>query len=186
MKSWKRYRGSVLLAYLKREFSHPLQILWWILCCGDNWDILKTETARYLWGLQQVKKLVYLRLMCYFSVKGVIGISSPPYLAGMFLFSPAFISVYCTNFCQFVLPYYIKTDRSWSMVLKTYSFTKAQLDCLTCVERIPLICKKWLWRLLTFSWQNESDKHICLTSCISRYYIILVADSFNGKLGHDN
>ena len=87
MKSWKRYRGSVLLTYLKKEFSHPLQILWWILCCGNNWDILKTETARYLWGLQQVKKLVYLRLVCYFSVKGIIGISSPPYLAGMFLFS---------------------------------------------------------------------------------------------------
>lgn len=87
MKSWKRYRGSVLQGYLKKEFSRSLQILWWILCCGDNWDILKTETTRYLWGLQQVKKLVYLPLVCYFSVKGVIGISSPPHLAGIFLFS---------------------------------------------------------------------------------------------------
>ena len=111
-KSWKRCRGSVLQAYLKKECSRSLQILWWILCCGDNWYIVKTEKTRYLAkilsGVQQVKKLVYLRLVCYFSVKGVIGISSPLYLAGMFLFSR---DLYCTNFCQFVLPYYIKTDR---------------------------------------------------------------------------
>lgn len=93
MKSWKRYRGSVLLTYLKKEFSHPLQILWWILCCGDNWDILKTETARYPWGLQQVKKLVYLRLECYFSVKWVIGISSLTSLSRWYVLVFSFISI---------------------------------------------------------------------------------------------